>query len=70
MKKITLILSLVLFTAFGALAQLDNHVTWSYAAKKINKTEAMVYLKATIDGDWHIYSQNIKPGGPNKTIFF
>ena len=69
MKKITLILSLVFFTAFGALAQLDNHVTWSYAAKKISKTEAMVYLKATIDGDWHIYSQNIKPGGPNKTIF-
>ncbi len=72
MKRLTLIFTFVLFTAFGAFAQyvqLDNHVTWSYAAKKINKTEAIVYLKATIDGDWHIYSQHIKPGGPNKTIF-
>lgn len=68
MKRISLILTLVFFTTMGAFAQLENPVTWSYVAKKINKTEAMVYLKATIDGDWHIYSQNLKPGGPNKTI--
>lgn len=69
MKRITLILTLVFFTAMGAFAQLENPVTWSYAAKKISKTEAMVYIKAKIDGDWHIYSQNLKPGGPNKTNF-
>lgn len=69
MKKITLILSLVFFSAMGVFAQLENPVTWSYAAKKISKTEAVVYLKATIDDSWHIYSLNLKPGGPNKTMF-
>ena len=69
MKKITLILSLVFFSAMGAFAQLENPVSWSYAAKKISSTEAVVYLKATMEDDWHIYSQHVKPGGPNKTIF-
>lgn len=69
MKRITLILTLLFFSAAGAFAQLENPVTWSYAAKKISKTEAVVYLKATIDEGWHVYSQNIKPGGPNKTSF-
>lgn len=69
MKKITLILSLVFMSTLGAFAQLENPVSWSYAAKKTSPTEATVYLKATIEGDWHIYSQNIKAGGPNKTDF-
>lgn len=69
MKKITLILTLVFFTAVGAFAQLENPVTWSYGAKKISKTEAVVFIKATIDENWHLYSQDVKPGGPNKTTF-
>ena len=69
MKKISLVLTFILFSAFGAFAQLENPVSWSYAAKRISKTEAVLYLKATIEDDWHIYSQNIKPGGPNKTSF-
>ncbi|MBB2146295.1 sugar transporter [Pedobacter sp. LMG 31464] len=69
MKRITLILTLVLFSAVGAFAQLENPVSWAYSAKKISSTEAVVYIKATIEDDWHIYSQNIKAGGPNKTIF-
>lgn len=68
MKKIILILALV-FLAGGAFAQLESPVTWQYAAKKINKNEAMLYLKATMSGNWYIYSQNIKPGGPSKTAF-
>lgn len=69
MKRITLILALVLVSAMGAFAQLENPVTWSYVAKKTSKTEATVYIKATIDEGWHIYSQNTKPGGPTKTVF-
>lgn len=69
MKKITMILALVLATTFGAFAQLENPVTWQYAAKKLNKNEAMLFIKASIDPNWHIYSQNLKPGGPNKTEF-
>lgn len=69
MKRITLILTLVFFSALGAFAQLENPVSWSYVAKKTSKTEAVVYIKATIEDGWHIYSLNLKPGGPNKTSF-
>lgn len=69
MKRIILILTLVFFSAVGAFAQLENPVSWAYSAKKVSNTEAVLYIKATIEDDWHIYSQNIKPGGPNKTIF-
>ena len=69
MKRITLIFSLLFFTSLGAFAQLDDTVSWSYVAKKTSATEATVYVKATIEDGWHLYSQNVKPGGPNKTIF-
>lgn len=69
MKKITLALSMVLFTIFGAAAQIEKPVTWSYVAKKVSKTEAILYIKATIEDKWHIYSQNVKDGGPVKTTF-
>jgi DsbC/DsbD-like thiol-disulfide interchange protein len=69
MKKITLLLAAVLFSVAGAFAQIEKPVTWSYAAKKVSKTEAVLYLKATIEDRWHIYSQNVKDGGPVKTTF-
>ncbi|SEQ77680.1 protein-disulfide reductase DsbD domain-containing protein [Pedobacter rhizosphaerae] len=69
MKKITLLLATVLFSVAGAFAQIEKPVTWSYAAKKVSKTEAVLYLKATIEDRWHIYSQNVKDGGPVKTTF-
>ncbi|RZL46443.1 MAG: sugar transporter [Pedobacter sp.] len=69
MKRITLILSFVFFSAMGAFAQLENPVTWAYVAKKTSPTEATIYIKATIDENWHLYSQHVKPGGPNKTTF-
>ena len=69
MRKITLILSFVFFSALGAFAQLQDPISWTYAAKKISKTEAVVYIKANLDEKWHIYSQTTKPGGPTKTVF-
>ncbi len=68
MKRLSLILTLTLFTALSVYAQLESPITWAYAAKKTSKTEAVLYLKASIEDGWHLYSQNIKPGGPNKTI--
>ena len=69
MKKSILILALFIFGATTAFAQLENPVSWSYVAKKTSKNEATIYIKASIDKGWHIYSQNLKPGGPTKTIF-
>ncbi|MBB2150141.1 protein-disulfide reductase DsbD N-terminal domain-containing protein [Pedobacter gandavensis] len=69
MKKISLMIAFVLFAVIGASAQIEKPVTWSYAAKKISKTEAVVYIKATMESGWHIYSQTLKSGGPQPTSF-
>lgn len=69
MKKIILLVAVALFTVSAAFAQIQAPVTWSYAAKKVGNNEAIVYLKAKIDNSWHIYSQNVKDGGPVKTSF-
>jgi len=53
----------------GAYAQIESHVKWAYAAKRISSTEAVVFVRATIDAGWHIYSVNQKDGGPIKTSF-
>lgn len=54
----------------GALhAQILKPVKWAYAAKRLNKAEAVVLIKATIDNGWHIYSLNVGDGGPVATSF-
>jgi hypothetical protein len=68
MKRV-LAIAVVLMIAVSAKAQIETPVKWSYAAKKINATEAVVFLKATMDNGWHIYSQTVKDGGPIKTSF-
>lgn len=68
MKKVFLVIA-ALIMAVGAKAQIESPVNWSYAAKRISATEAIVYIKASIQKDWHIYSQTVKDGGPSKTLF-
>ncbi|HJP63250.1 MAG TPA: protein-disulfide reductase DsbD N-terminal domain-containing protein [Mucilaginibacter sp.] len=68
MKKALLLIT-ALVISIGAFAQIEKPVQWSYAAKKISSTEAVVFLRATIQPGWHIYSQNVKDGGPIKTSF-
>jgi len=61
----------IMLTCFGlaAAAQIEQPVKWAYAAKKINDKEAVILIKATINEGWHIYSMNLKDGGPVKTSF-
>ena len=59
MKKIVLIVFCA-FLSLGASAQLVKPITWSYYGKKINQTEAILYIKAKLDKGWHVYAQNIK----------
>lgn len=67
MKKVSLMIFAVLL-AGSTFAQILKPVKWSYAAKRTSATEAVVFIKATIDKGWHIYSQN--PGdGPAATAF-
>jgi len=68
MKNLILFVSGLLFS-ISASSQILKPVKWSYAAKKTSKTKAILYLKATIDEGWHLYSQNMADGGPVKTTF-
>lgn len=69
MKKILFILA-ALALGFTAEAQIEAPVKWSYAAKKINATEAMVFIKADITNLWHIYGLDVKDGGPKTSFTF
>lgn len=58
--------------AFGlgkcALAQLEKPISWSYRAQKTGSNEAMLYFKASLKPNWHVYALNAKPG-PTRTFF-
>lgn len=69
MKKNILLTCFVLIASISVYGQILKPVTWSYAAKKTSATEATVFIKATIDESWHMYSQYLKEGGPNPTVF-
>jgi DsbC/DsbD-like thiol-disulfide interchange protein len=68
MKRISIVI-IALLLVVAAHAQILTPVKWSYAAKKTGKNEATLFLKATIDNGWHIYSLHIGEGGPIKTSF-
>lgn len=68
MKKSIFLLIATLF-AFKGFGQLLEPVRWSYTAKKTSKNEALVYVTATLDKGWHLYSMYVKPGGPQPTKF-
>lgn len=60
----------MLFLSYqGVHSQILKPVTWSYAAKKTSATTATLFVKASIDEGWHLYSQFVKDGGPVKTTF-
>jgi len=50
-------------------AQILKPVKWTIESKKLNDKEFEIVYTAKIDNGWHLYSQFIKPKGPNPTIF-
>jgi DsbC/DsbD-like thiol-disulfide interchange protein len=69
MKKITFLFCAICLINLSAYSQILKPVTWSYAAKRTSPTTATVFIKATVDQGWHLYSQFVKDGGPVKTTF-
>jgi thiol:disulfide interchange protein len=67
-KSLFVVLLLVFFSG-ASFAQILNPVKWTFSSKKINDTVAELYLKATIDKGWHVYSQYIPENGPVPTSF-
>lgn len=46
-----------------------NPVKWTTTVERISAEEIELMAIATIDDDWHIYSQKIEEGGPVATSF-
>ncbi|QEM07151.1 sugar transporter [Mucilaginibacter rubeus] len=66
MKKLMFLILLISSTGLVS-AQILTPVRWSYAAKRLSDKEAVIFIKASIDQGWHVYSQNVQKGGPVKT---
>ena len=63
-----LIVTLLLCTG-NVFPQIIKPVKWSYSSKRISATEAIIFIKATMNRGWHIYSANQPDNGPIKTSF-
>jgi len=69
MEKRIMLLLIAVIISVQLHAQIEAPVKWSFGAKKINNTEAVIFIKADIQPGWHIYSTKQKDGGPVKTSF-
>jgi thiol:disulfide interchange protein DsbD len=67
MKK--LLLSLILLVSFFGNAQIFNPVKWKTKIVQKSDTEYELIMDATIDNEWHVYSQYTPDGGALPTAF-
>ncbi len=66
MKKI---LALLLFLTTISYSQILEPVKWTTETKKISDTEYDLIINATIEPNYHLYSQKVPKGGPLPTVF-
>ena len=67
MKKI---LSLFfIFLAFLGQAQILTPVKWKTSIEKVSDSEVVLIFDATIEKDWHMFSQHSPEGGSLPTVF-
>ena len=67
MKKIVYLV-LILFSAQG-YSQIHDPVKWKTSVNKISDTEYELIATASIQGEWHLYSQSVPKDGPVPTSF-
>jgi hypothetical protein len=68
MKKFSLLV-FSLITGFTLLAQSNKQVKWVFSSKKIAEKIYEVNMTATINGNFHLYAQNVGVEGPLPTAF-
>ncbi|MBI9040765.1 thioredoxin family protein [Lutibacter sp.] len=67
MKKLVLFLSL--FIVSIGFSQIHDPVKWDTSVEKISETEYDLIINASIEKNWHLYSQNVPEDGPIPTSF-
>ena len=68
MKKIFLFLVFVTITTVS-FGQIHNPVKWSTSVENISDGEFNLIITASIDENWHLYSQDVPADGPIATTF-
>jgi hypothetical protein len=63
------ILTIFLFFAVQLNAQVLKPVKWDFEVKDLGNKTVVLFMKATLDNKWNIYSQNMPDGGPIPTSF-
>lgn len=53
----------------SSFAQILDPVKWSTSVEKISDSEYDLIVTATIEANWHLYSQNVPENGPIPTTF-
>ncbi len=66
MKKLALTLTILFLTA-ATYAQVKDPVEWTFTAIKKAADKYEVVITAAIQKPWHLYSQDMKAGGPVPT---
>ncbi len=70
MKKILLLLTILVSFASTGISQVLEPVKWSWEHNKTGDNTYELVFRATIETSWHLYSQDVPPGGPEKTSFY
>ncbi|MBN2175979.1 MAG: thioredoxin family protein [Bacteroidales bacterium] len=70
MRKFLVFIQVFLLISNIGLAQVLEPVKWSFDKKELNKNEYQLIFKASIEKNWHLYSQFVPDGGPVKTSFY
>lgn len=68
MKKFSLLI-FGLMAGFTLFAQSSKQVKWVFSSKKISDKTYEVHMTATMNGDYHIYAQDVGTEGPIPTLF-
>ena len=66
MKRVTLLLSFLLFVGIQLFAQIIEPVKWSFESKQ-DGLEATLIFNANIEEGWHLYDTELPEGGPIRT---
>jgi len=68
MKKLVLLL-LFIGSVSANYAQIYDPVKWTTSVEKISDSEYDLIINASIETNWHLYSQNVPEDGPIATSF-
>ncbi len=68
-KSILSVLVILTITVGQAFTQVLKPVQWEFYLETLSDNEFNLVFEANIDDNWHLYAQEIPPGGPIPTSF-